>query len=225
MRLFNNKYSYFLLFATIIGLPFFVVGLLALLDILAGGVKLTVEGENPLLVLNIGFTHNNIGLSKSFFLTCWPLFVSSVLCLRFWLKPHANNSWTLFYIALAVSFAVPIAAYSAGYIFKAWPFPISILVYILIWMAVRMQLKSSIGAMLKKPDYDNRKWLRIARYVVFRIAVFVGVYFAFITLLNVIFDKSPALYFQRPIELVTFILLTAAILAASIRDYRKRFRK
>lgn len=78
--------------------------------------------------------------------------------------------------------------------------------------------------MLKKPDYDDRKWFRIARYVAFRVAAFVGVYFAAITLLNIIFDKSPALYFQRPIELVTFTLMTAAILIASIRDYRKRFR-
>ena len=141
MRSFDNKHSHFLLLATIIGLPFLVIGLLASLDILAGGVKLALEGESPLLVLNTGFTRDNVGLSKSFLLTCWPLFVSSVLCLRLWLKPRANNSRMLFYTALAVSFAVPIVAYSAGYIFKVWPFPLSVPAYMLIWMVVQIRPK------------------------------------------------------------------------------------
>ena len=47
MRSFDNKHSHFLLLATIIGLPFLVIGLLASLDILAGGVKLALGGREP----------------------------------------------------------------------------------------------------------------------------------------------------------------------------------
>ena len=139
MRLLGSKYSHRLLAATLIGFPFLVVGLLAILDIFAGGVNLVLEGENPLLVLNANFTRNNIGLSKSFLLSCWPLLISSVLCLQLWFMMPLSNGHILFWFAVAVSFAVPTAAYIGGQVFNAWPFPLSLLSYILIWKEIRIQ--------------------------------------------------------------------------------------
>lgn len=76
---------------------------------------------------------------------------------------------------------------------------------------------------IKKKHDDVRKHLSAIRRILFPVITFVVIYFVVIAVLNVIYGKPALLYFQRPIELPTFIMFTIAILVASIRGYRKKY--
>ena len=142
MRTFVNKYfeiehSAFLLIMTLIGLPFFLVGLLGALDVVRAGIGLALSGGNPFAVLDPGYSSGYAGLSKSFFLVSWPVFVFELACVRVWVKPYKERNAMFLGVCAILSFAVPAVASLCGCDYVLWPLPLALVLYVMLSIIVR----------------------------------------------------------------------------------------
>lgn len=133
---FEIRYNVALLLITILGLPFFLAGTVALLDLIKEGLAVLLNGGNPFMVLSPEYTKNKLGLSKSLLLDCWPMLMSTLLCFRMWAKPNSGRNYVFFGIFSVASYALPVAAVLAGYTIRSWVVLLSLIVCLIIFKII-----------------------------------------------------------------------------------------
>lgn len=134
---FEIRYHTVLLLITIACLPFFLIGIAAIFDLVREAIALAQCNENPFGVLSCDYTSNSIGLSRNVLLTAWPLFILAILCLRIWVSPNNRGNLVFLGAAAIVSLALPVFALLGNYAFQLWAIPLALFLYLIAYKVIR----------------------------------------------------------------------------------------